>query len=148
MTLELLRRRRILHQRKRQHDRFTILDGVKVMYFRFGEDIHSRTTEAAPSMRNERWNKTECRMAYRSPYPVRINVRCWVRNSPAEMKCGRSEYMLDRFSSKSTATRWLLITRTSCPSTLRYIISPERWVSTFLGELEVWSGTVFVLPFR
>ena len=52
MTLELLRRRWILRQRKRQHDRFTILDGVEVLYGCFGEAVHSRTTEAAPSMRN------------------------------------------------------------------------------------------------
>ena len=54
MSLELLRRRRILHERKRQHDRFTLLDGVEVLYSGLGEAVHSRTTEAAPSTRNER----------------------------------------------------------------------------------------------
>src|ERR1700761_5326814 len=83
--------------------------------------------------RNE---KVHHRMTHSSPYPVNTNVRCSVRNSPKEMYVGRSEYMLDRFSSKSTATRWLLITRMPCPKTFIYINSPKWWMSTFLGELE------------
>ena len=126
MTLELFQRRRMFHQRQHQHGRFAILDGVKFPNSGFGEAVHSRTTEAAPSTHNERWNGTEYSTTYRSPYLVRINDRFWVRNPPAEMKPGRSEYMLDRFSSKSMATRWLLITRIPCPSALRNIISPER----------------------
>src|SRR6266702_2598953 len=52
--------------------------------------------------------------------------------------------MLDRFSSKSTATRWLLMMRTPCPRALTYIISPERKVSRFLVALGVCNVTVFI----
>src|SRR6266702_6743207 len=49
VSLEMLLHRRTLHQCKRQHDRFTTLDGVEVLYDRFGEAFHRRTAEAAPS---------------------------------------------------------------------------------------------------
>src|SRR5258708_5653513 len=56
--------------------------------------------------------------------------------------------MLDRLSSKSTATRWLLMTRTPFPSALIYIISPETHMNTFLETLEVWSVTIVSQAFR
>jgi hypothetical protein len=55
MSLEVLFQiRRILYQRKRQYDRFATLDGMEVMYNRFGETFHGDTTEAAPSMKDQR----------------------------------------------------------------------------------------------
>jgi hypothetical protein len=45
---------RILYQRKRQHDRLATLDGMEVMYNRFGETFHGDTAEAAPSMKDQR----------------------------------------------------------------------------------------------
>jgi hypothetical protein len=131
VSLEMLFNRRTLHQNKRQHDRFTTLDGVKVLCHGFGEAFHCRTMEAAPSMEDQHGNKIVCRMTYRSPYLVKTNERFSNRNSPKETYRGRSEYMLDRFSSKSTATRWLLTTRMPCPKALRYINSPQRSVSKF-----------------
>src|SRR6266702_973060 len=44
---------RLLYQRKRQHDGFATLDGVEVMYNRFGETFHGDTAEAAPSMKDQ-----------------------------------------------------------------------------------------------
>src|SRR6266581_4636032 len=44
---------RLLYQRKRQHDGFATLDGVEVMYNRFGETFHRDTAEAAPSMKDQ-----------------------------------------------------------------------------------------------
>jgi len=42
------------YQRKRQIDGFATLDGVEAMYNRFGETFHGDTTEAAPSMKDQR----------------------------------------------------------------------------------------------
>ena len=53
-SLEMLFNRRSLHQSKCQRDRFTTLNGVEVLYNRFREAFHCRTTEATPSMGDER----------------------------------------------------------------------------------------------
>ena len=70
--------------------------------------------------------KSNGSMAYRSPNGVIARSRFLVKISPAEMKFGRSEYIFDRFSSRSTATRWLLMTRTPLPRAPTYIIPPEK----------------------
>ena len=68
-----------LDQGKCQHDRFTILDGVKVLYGRFGEAFCSDTTEAAPSTAVQRRYNTTTRKkqdtTYTSPYGERVNDR-------------------------------------------------------------------------
>ena len=66
MSLEMLFHGGAFHQRKCQHDRFTTLNGVEVLYDRFGEAFHRRTTEATPSIEGQSRNKTG-RMAHRSP---------------------------------------------------------------------------------
>ena len=91
-------------------------------------------------------------MAYRSPNGVMARSRFLVKISPAEMKFGRSEYIFDRFSSRSIATRWLLMTRTPRPRALTYIIPPGRnymsGVSVGTIGKYVRYYTVFVLASR
>ena len=99
-------------------------------------------------MKKSVYAEVKASMAYRSPYGVKARSRFLVKISPADMKFGRSEYMFDRFSSKSTATRWLLMTRTPRPNALTYIISPERNMNEFLEALGVRNVTVFVLALR
>ena len=55
----LLQCGRTLHQCKSQHDRFAILDGIEVLYDRFGEPFCSDTTEAAQSIVGQRRYKTK-----------------------------------------------------------------------------------------
>src|SRR6266702_174174 len=52
--------------------------------------------------------------------------------------------MFDRFSRKSMATRWLLMTRTPCPRALIYSVSPEMNMSRVLELLRGWNVTVFI----
>ena len=58
VSLEMLFHGRTPHQRQRQHDRFTILNRVEVLYDRFGEAFHRRTTEATPSVGGQSGNET------------------------------------------------------------------------------------------
>jgi hypothetical protein len=123
---------RTLYQGEPQHESFVTLDMVKVMHDGGGA-IYERSAHVTVEV--------SVLMAYRSPYGVMESGRFLVANSPAEM---RWEYMLDRFSSKSTAIRWLLMTRTPCPRAFTYIISPERNMSGFLDALGM-TVTVFIL---
>jgi hypothetical protein len=125
----------ILYQGKCQNESFAGLDGVEVRYNRLGETFHSDTTKAAVSMKDQRMKKSKVSIAHRSPNGVIARSRFLVNISPAEMNFGRSEYMFDRFSSRSTTTRWLLMTRTPRPRALTYIIPPERNISGFLWAL-------------
>jgi hypothetical protein len=50
----LLQSGRTLYHRKRQHGRFAILDGVEVLYSRFGEAFLGGTAEAAQSVLDKR----------------------------------------------------------------------------------------------
>jgi hypothetical protein len=126
---------RILYEGKCQDESFSSLDGMKVRYNRLGETFHGDTTKAAVSVKGLAYGKAKVSMAHRSPYGVKPRTRFFVMVSPAEMRFGRSEYMFDRFSSRSMATRWLLMTRTPRLRALTYIIPPNRNMSEFLWAL-------------